>query len=280
MLGNRGIYHDGWLANTTPQNMPWNITKLRPGSDPATYGWELYNLQTDFSQAHDLAAREPQRLKEMQALFDAEARRNNVYPIHDSGLGFRAVQKARASGPPKTHYVFWGKNISLPGNSGPPIFALPFSLEADLDIPEGGANGVIVAAGSLFGGWSFYLKNGRPVAYAAVTQLPGQQFRVTAEKPIPLGANKLRFDFDASGKGGVMRISVNGAEVARGDIAMRPFTLAGGGETFDVGRDRNAPVSDDYQNEGVFTGEIKKVVVDVKPPADGSPAPRKPAEPD
>jgi arylsulfatase len=279
MLGNRGIYHNGWLANTTPRNMPWNISKLRPGTDTATYGWELYDLQTDFSQAHDLAARDPKRLKDMQVLFDAEARRNDVYPIHDSGLGFRGVQQVRASGPPRTHYVFWGKNISLPGTSGPPIFALPFSLEADLDIPEGGANGVIVAAGSLFGGWSFYLKNGRPVAYGAVSQLPGQQFRVAAEKPIPPGAHQLRFDFDASGKGGEMRISVNGTEVARGDVPMRPFILAGGGETFDIGRDRNAPVTDDYQNEGVFTGEIKKVVVDVKLPP-GAPAPRKPPEPD
>ena len=113
---------------------------------------------------------------------------------------------------------------------------------------------MIVAAGSLFGGWSFYLKDGRPVAYAAVTQLPGQQFRVAAEKPLAVGPNKLRFDFEAAGQGGVMRISVNGTEIAHGELPMRPRTLAGLGETFDIGRDSNTPVSDEYQDEGVFTG--------------------------
>jgi arylsulfatase A-like enzyme len=280
MLGNRGIYHDGWLANTTPRNLPWTIAGPRPGSDVTSYHWELYDLRTDFSQTHSVSAKEPQRLKDMQALFDIEARRNNVYPIVDSSLGFRGAQWARALGPLKTHYVIWGKNVRLPGTSAPPIFALPFSLEADVEIPQSGANGVIVAAGSLFGGWSFYLKDGRPVAYAAVTQLPGQQFRVAAEKPLSPGPNQLRFDFEAAGPGGVMRISVNGAEVAHGDFPTRPRTLAGLGETFDVGRDSNAPVSDEYQDEGVFTGEIDRVVVDVKPPPAGPPVNRKAAEPD
>ena len=186
----------------------------------------------------------------------------------------------RAAGPLRTHYVFWGKNVRLPATSSPLIFTLPFSVEADVEIPQDGANGVIVAAGSLFGGWSFYLKDGRPVAYAAVTQLPGQQFRVAAEKPLSPGPNKLRFEFEAAGEGGVMRISVNGTEVAHGELPKRPRTLAGLGETFDVGRDSNTPVSDEYQDEGVFTGEIDKVVVDVKPPSAGSPANGKPPEPD
>ena len=280
MVGNRGIYHDGWLANTTPRNMPWGIAGARPGSDVTTFTWELYDLKTDFSQAHDLSAKEPQRLKEMQTLFDTEARRNNVYPIQDSSLGYRGAQWARATTPLKTHYVFWGKDIRLPGTSAPPIFTLPFSVEADVEIPQGGANGVVVAAGSLFGGWSFYLKDGRPVAYAAATNMPGQQFRVAAAKPLSPGPNKLRFDFEAAGEGGVMKISANGVEIAHGDIQARPRTLAGLGETFDTGRDTNAPVSDEYQDEGVFTGEIDKVVVDVKPPAAGSPVNPKPREPD
>jgi hypothetical protein len=280
MMGNRGIYNDGWLANTTPRNVPWTIAGPRQGSDITTYHWELYDLRTDFSQTHDLSAADPQRLKKMQALFDVEARRNNVYPIQDSSLGFRGMQWMRASGPLKTHYVFWGRNIRLPDIGAPPIFALPFTLEADVEVPESGANGVVVAAGSLFGGWSFYLKDGRPVAYAAVSQMPGQQFRVAAEKPLAPGPNKLRFDLQAAGEGGVMTIFVNGAEVARGELPRRPRTLAGLGETFDVGRDSNAPVSDEYQEEGVFTGEIDKVVVDVKLPPAGSPGSRKPAEPD
>jgi arylsulfatase len=279
MLGNRGIYHDGWLANTTPRNMPWTVSRMHPGSDVTTYPWELYNLSADYSQAHNIADKEPQRLKDMEAMFDAEAQRNNVYPIQDSGLGFRAIRQIRASGMPRTHYVFWGKNVSLPGTSGPPIFALPFGLAAQIEIPRGGADGVIVAAGSRFGGWSFYLKGGRPVAYGAATQLPGDQCRIAGSKTLAPGAHTMRFDFDTNGAGGTMRISADGAEVARGDCAKRPYVLAGGGETFDIGRDANVPVSDEYQNEGVFPGEIAKVEVDVKLPAMGA-APPKQKEPE
>jgi arylsulfatase A-like enzyme len=281
IMGNRGIYHDGWLANTTPRNMPWTVGGgMRPGSDITTYTWELYDLSKDFSQAHDLAAQEPQRLKELQALFDVEARRNNVYPIQDSSLGFRAVQLARATGTLRTRYVYWGKNIILPNFSAPPIFAFPFSVEADVEIPQGGATGVILAAGSQFGGWSLYLKDSRPIAYAAASQLPGQQFRIAADKALSPGPNKLLFSCEAAGAGGVVKISVNGVEVARADISARPRTLAGVTETFDIGRDSDAPVSDDYQNEGVFTGTIDRVEVDVKPPSGGPAESKRPPDPD
>lgn len=274
MMGNRGIYQDGWLANTTPRYMPWS--RPRPGTDITTYNWELYDLKTDFSQSHELAAKEPQKLKAMLAMFDTEARRNNVYPIQDAGFAARAMQMPR---PMKSHYVYWGKDIRLPSAISPPIFAAGFRLSADIEVPQA-ANGVIVAAGSLFGGWSFYLKAGRPVAYAAASQLPGQQTRVAAPTALNPGHNQVRFEFDPSGASGLMRISVNDTEVARGTIASVPRALAGVGETFDIGRDSNAPVSDEYQNEGVFDGEIHKIEIDVKrAPAGATPAP-KPADPD
>jgi arylsulfatase len=273
MHGNRGIYHDGWLANTTPRNMPWNMAQLRPGTDITTYQWELYNLTKDYSQAHDLAAKEPERLREMQALFDSEARRNEVYPIQDSGASYRAMRMARASGTLRTRYVYWGKNIRLPLAAAPPIFTLAFSLEADLEIPKGGANGVIAAAGSLLGGWSFYLKDGIPAVYAAASELPGQQSRVAAAKALPMGANKVKYDFTPAGDGGVITISVNGIEVASSTLAHRPHIMAGTSETFDIGRDSAGAVSDEYRNEGIFSGDIKKVEVDVKLPPDTGIAP-------
>jgi arylsulfatase len=150
---------------------------------------------------------------------------------------------------------------------------MPFSLEAELGIPERGANGVIVAAGSHFGGWSFYLEDGKPVAYAAASHLPGKQFRVAANKQLATGPNKLRFEFTPAGAGGVVTIAVNGNEVARETIASYPHMMAGTSETFDIGRDANGPVSDAYRNEGIFTGDIKRVQVDMKMPSHGSPAP-------
>lgn len=267
MEGNRGIYHDGWLANTTPRNMPWTIAGLRPNSDVTTYRWELYDLKTDYSQAHDLAAKFPQRLKNMQALFDAEARRNGVYPIQDSGARYRAMQEMRLSGALRTHYVYWGKDVRQSATAAPPIFMVPFSIAADVEIPKDNANGVIVAAGSLFGGWSFYLEDGVPVAYAAASNLPGRQFRIAGEKPLAAGANTIRFDFMPRGAGGLVTIAVDGAEIGRGEIGYAPLVMAGTGETFDIGRDTGVAVTDAYKNEGVFTGEIKKVVIDVKLPA-------------
>ncbi len=271
ILANRGIYHDGWLANTTPRNMPWNIAKTREGSDTSTYEWELYDLSSDFSQAHNLAAGEPERLRELQALFDAEARRNQVYPIQDSGGMYRAVKMGPAGplGGMRPQYVFWGSDISVPMASAPPIFSVPFTLEAEVEIPEGGADGVIVAAGSQFGGWSFYLDEGVPVAYTALSPLPGGHSRVAAPAPLSAGTHTLRFGFDITGRGGEISIAIDGSEVARGAVAQRARIMAGLGETFDTGRDTRVPVSDDYRDEGVFTGAINKVQVQIKIPGAG-----------
>jgi len=267
ILGNRGIYHDGWLANTTPRNMPWNIARVREGSDISTYPWELYDLRTDFSQSRNLAAREPQRLQAMQALFDAEARKYQVYPIQDSGGQARVARMMMAAGTFRREHVYWGSDIRLQMMSAPPIYSMPFTIEAQIVVPEGGGNGVIVAAGSYFGGWSFYLQDGKPVAYAAVSPLPLPQMQSRIEAPAPLspGPHTLRYDFEIAGEGGTVTIAVDGDEVASGPVARRPHILAGNGETFDTGRDSNDPVSRDYEAEGVFNGEIRKIQVRLNP---------------
>ncbi len=268
--GNRGIYHDGWLANTTPRNMPWNMPVQR-ATDTSSYTWELYNLREDFSQSHDLAASHPEKLKEMQAIFDREARKYNVYPIQDAGGQVRGRNMASRSGKrPRLHYVYWGAGIHLQYGVAPPIFHLPFSLEADVEVPGEGGQGVITAAGSKFGGWSFYLEEGRPVAYASVSglPLPGAQSRVAADQALTPGRHLITFDFNATSEnGGTLTIFVGGREVAKGPIAKRPKMLAGNGETFDTGRDTNVPVSPDYEREGAFNGRINKVEVNLKMPA-------------
>jgi hypothetical protein len=227
----------------------------------------LYDLRADFSQARNLADEHPQRLLEMQALFDEQARENNVYPIHDSGAMTRVSRMLQAAGNFRTEYVFWGPDIGVQLMSAPPIQAMPFSLKADIVVPEGGGNGVIVAAGSYFGGWSFYLDDGKPVAYAAVSplSLAGMQSRIEAPTILSAGAHSLRFDVDFAGEGGTVTISVDGNDVASGPVAKRPHTLAGNGETFDTGRDTNDPVSRDYQGQGVFDGEIRKIEVKIRP---------------
>ncbi|MGI9294755.1 MAG: arylsulfatase, partial [Pseudomonadales bacterium] len=251
LMGNRAIYHEGWLAGTTPRNMPWNVGKPRPGSDITSYAWELYDLRTDFSQANNLAEKYPQRLQQLQTVFDQEARRYQVYPIQDSGGQYRARRMSGAGlmARIRPEYVYWGRDIFLQLASAPPIFFLPFSVQAELNLDEGN-NGVIVAAGSHFGGWSFYLDDGTPTAVVSVSPLPGGATVVEASKPINAGSHSLRFDFKPKGGGGELLIFVDGKPVGRGDIANRPLMMAGLGESFDIGRDTHVPVTKAYENEG------------------------------
>ncbi len=142
-------------------------------------------------------------------------------------------------------------------------------MEIDVEIPEAGGEGVMVAAGSHFGGWSFYFHHGRPTAFASISPLPlpGNQTRVMADKALSAGTHKVGYEFQPAGEGGTLRISVDGEQVASAEIANRPKMLAGNGETFDTGRDTNVPVSPDYQAEGGFNGDIRKVDVKVSIPS-------------
>jgi len=267
--GNRGIYHSGWLAGTEPRNMPWQPSSDPQSSDITSYPWELYHLDSDFGQSRNLADEQPEKLEEMQALFDQEARKYDVYPIQDSGLLGRATNRFLSSGDSlSTEFTFWGPNISVALMSAPTIYRFPFTLTAEIDVPEGGGSGVLVAAGSYFSGWSFYLDEGRPVATAAVSplELPGMQSYVSAEQPLSAGRHTLVYTFEHEGEGGELRISVDGREVARGEILRRPHVLAGNGETFDTGRDTNVPVTRHYENGGVFDGDINRIDISIELP--------------
>ena len=272
--GNRAIYDDGWLANTTPRNMPWELMTNRPNSDVTSYQWELYNLNNDPTQAHNLAAQYPDKLKQLQAVFDQQAIANNVYPIQDSGALYRGQELAKYLNQPiRTHFVFWGTGVHLPAATIPPVFAFPFTVKADIEVPPGGANGVILAGGSLFSGWSFYLKNGVPTAYAAANNYPGSDTRVQAAKALTPGTHHLEYDLAETKPGiGVLTILADGVPVAKQTVAELPVLIGNGGETLDVGRDTGAPVTTDYSHEGVFTGTIDKVTLDISPPKNASSA--------
>lgn len=267
MLGNRGIYKDGWLANTTPRNMPWNVAATRANSDPTTYQWELYDLTKDPSQAHNVAALYPDKLKELQALFNQEAIANNVYPLQDGGAAGRFAEVAKAGGSPfRTHYTFWGPDVHIPGEAALPIFLFPFTVKADITVPAGGANGVILAGGSAFGGWSFYLKDGVPAAYAAGSNFPGQQQRVLAAKPLAPGEHHLEYDYTTNLlRQSKLTILDNGVEIAEAKIPHPPTTFGGITEALDTGRDTGAQVTKDYSDQGIFTGIINKITFDSFP---------------
>lgn len=270
MMGNRAIYHNGWLASTTPPDEPW--TKNRGATPPDQYKWELYDLVNDFSQANDLAAKEPARLSELQALFQVQAQQNNVLPL-DNRMTLARFGAAQGQLPLRDRYTYWGPGISVPVLRAAPLLARSFRITADVEQSGALAEGPLVSLGSKFGGWSFYLKQGRPVALMAASQQDGDQSKVEASDALPMGATKLVFDFRYDGgqnAGGEMIISANGKEIGRGRIARTISKLPEMTDTMDIGFDADTPVTDDYPMGAKFTGQINKVEIHPgKPGASG-----------
>jgi arylsulfatase A-like enzyme len=273
MMGNHAIYHQGWLASTTPVNLPW---KRGNGSVlPNQYKWELYDLRKDFSQAHDLAAMQSAKLKEMQALFRKEAERNQVFPLDDR-MTLARFQAAESQRPHRSTYSYWGAGISIPSVNAAPLLARSFRITADIEVAKEPATGVLVALGSKFGGWSFYLKEGRPVALMSASQLTGDESQVAATQPIASGRSRMVFDFHYDGgvnAGGEMIISVNGDKIAQGRIRRTISKLPEMSDTLDIGFDADTPVTSDYGDEGHFPGRIGKVDITVGKPGAAGKAP-------
>jgi arylsulfatase len=267
MLGNRAIYHDGWLANTKPKRAPWEQTKPEGPAD-TSYTWELYDLKHDFSQAHDLASAQPDKLKSLEDLWWQEAERNQVLPIDDDFGRLRSIAHLLAYAPRRTDFTYWGKGLSVAQSAAPSFALRSFSVEAHIKVTAPGQTGVLLADGSRFGGWAFYLKDGIPVALEAFAQNKEDQFRIAGAKLLPVGPATVTFAFDRDPQprtGGVMRVLVNGTEVGRGRVERTINITAGLGETFDIGMDTGAPVSDDYRGEGAFAGDIDSVAVHLGP---------------
>ena len=259
LLGNRAIYDHGWMASTTPGRLPWKSGGS--GGLPTDYKWELYDLDHDFSQAHDLAAREPQRLAALQALWLEEARRNNVLPLDDRQGTARAMGARPPQAMPRS-YVYWGGDLSVAQSKAPPINLRSFTIDAEVTIPPAGAKGVLIASGSEFGGWSFLFEDGRPVVVEAASQKPEDRFRIAAAGALAPGRAMLRYDYALDGRpgaGGTLRISVNGREVASGRIGRTGYVAAGLGETFDIGRDTGATVVRAADTR--FNGAIARIEV-------------------
>jgi len=269
IAGNRAIYHDGWLAGTI-HRAPWEYT---PRAKLADDVWELYDARSDFSLAHDVAALNPDKLKAMQDLFMQEAIANHVLPIDD-----RTVERfdAKTAGRPdlmagRTSLTLY-PGMSVNENSFINLKNASHTITADVDIPAGGASGVILAQGGRFGGWSFYLKDGKPTYQYNFLGLA--RYTVAADRPLPSGKATVQYEFTYDGgglgKGGTGRIFVNGAKVAEGRIDKTQCCLIALDESADVGKSNGTPVSPDYANPFAFTGTIDRVVVDLTPGADAT----------
>ena len=156
MLGNRAIYHDGWIAATTPVNLPWKLSTAEPPDVMTGYKWELYNFKEDVTQANDLAAQMPDKLKELQDVFYAEAKKYDVLPLDNSTLTrFLTPRPSATAG--RTVFEYSGVLMGVPASCAPNILAKDFTIEAKVEIPRGGAEGMIVTEGGRFGGYGLFL---------------------------------------------------------------------------------------------------------------------------
>ena len=267
IFGNRAIYHDGWLAGTV-HRAPWErVPRAKLDRDQ----WELYHAADDFSLARDLAAENPRKLQEMQTLFGREAIRYNVLPIDDrTSDRFNAATSGRPdlmAG--RTSLTVYEGMTGMSENVFISVKNRSHTITAELEIPPGGADGVVLCQGGRFGGWSLYCQRGIPIY--TYNWLGLNRYTIAADAPLAAGKATLRFRFVADGgppgAGGAGTIFVNGRQVAQGRIARTQPFVFWAGEGADVGMDLGFPVIDDYglAEPYKFTGHIRKVTIDVDP---------------
>jgi len=262
MFCNRGIYNDGWYACTTPPQPPWlmGLGKFPPIND---YKWELYNLTDDYSQFNDLASQNPDKLKELQALFITEAKKYQVLPLDNSVISRLLAPRPNGT-QGRTDFTYTGpiKGITYP--AAPDILTKSFTITADVDIPQAGTEGMLVTLGGRMGGWGLYVLKGKPVF--TYNMLALEKFKWQGADALAPGKHTIVFDFKydgpGAGKSGTGILSVDGKEVANNKIPNTiPFLLTIF-ETFDIGSDTRTPVDDaDYQVPFKFTGTISKINV-------------------
>jgi len=267
-FGNRAIYHEGWLACTTPKVFGWE----RPPADlsPESFEWELYNLEEDFTQYNDVSAEFPDKLKELQGLWWEEAQANQVLPFNAS------IQATIDAGPQRpsltrgrNRFEYFAGMTRIPEGTAPPLKNLSFTITANVVIPSQGAEGTIVTQGGRYGGFGLVVLNNRPVWVYKRSQQPQHEFKLVGSSPLRSGAHTITVDFDYDGggvgKGGTFTLAVDGQAVASDRIDATVPARFSLGETFDVGSDTGTPILEDYAQRMpfAFTGEIDRVIVEI-----------------
>ena len=275
MLGNRAIYHDGWVAATTPATLPWELSTKTPPDVITGYNWELYNVNEDPTQFNDLAAKMPEKVKELQELFYSEAKKYNVLPLDNSTLArWNTPRPSLTAG--RTEFTYSGELIGVPGSAAPSILNKSYTITAEVEIPKGGAEGMIVTEGGRFGGYGLFLSKGvegiRRGKVVFLYNLLDLKRTMWEGPELKAGKHTIVFDFKSDGpglgKGGTGVLSVDGKEVARNSMEhTTPITFPED-ETFDVGQDTRTGVAllkYRYDAPFKFTGKINKLTFKLEP---------------
>jgi arylsulfatase len=274
IVANRAIYHEGWTACTTPARLPWETFGQAP--DPDDFQWELYNVAQDFSQSRNLAKENPKKLLDLQSRFLMEAVRYNVLPI-DSSFAERGDPSVRPN--PlrgKTGFTYYPGMIRIPEANSPDVHNKSFQIIADMDIPEGGADGVLATQGGRFGGWALLVLDGKPMFAYAYTNQDGAKYRkqskdktrIAGGEKLAPGKHTVAFDFaydgGGLGKGGKGKLSVDGRPVGEARIEQtNPLGKFSLDESFNCGQDTGSPVIDEYDAKMPFkfAGTLRKVEI-------------------
>ncbi len=255
MHGNVSIYHNGWVAAQRTALLPWGYTTPADSPSPA---WELYNLNSDYSESKDLARLYPDRLEELKKLFKVEGERNKVFPIDPRVSGRQHPNPPPPGG--RSFYTFYPGATHLYDALAPATRNRTHSFMAYVDVPANGANGVLVAEGGASSGYTLYIKDGRPVY--TYNYFRRDVTTISAKEPLPAGKStiELRFVYEGGGlgKGATITLVVNGKVVDEARLSRTVPRAYAFEETFDVGEDTASPVGP-YEAPFVFTGTLKKL---------------------
>jgi len=265
MFGNRAIYHDGWVACTTPPAAPWLMGTTKLPEVMNGYKWELYNIANDFSENNDLSAKNPDKLRDMQQIFIEEATKYNVFPM-DNSIITRLITPRPSAVAGRTLFTYSGEMAGLPASGAPSILNKSYTITADITVPEGGGDGMINTEGGRFGGYGLYLLKGVPVFTYNALDLA--RFRLAGKEPLSAGKHTIVFDFTYDGpgvaKGGTAILKVDGKEVSTLKFPKTIPFLMTIDETFDVGIDLRTGVNDqDYKVPFKFNGKVNKLTINL-----------------
>jgi len=264
MFGNRAIYHDGWVAATTPATLPWVIAENAPTIDQ--YKWELYNIEDDFSEANNLAASEPEKLQQLKEMFWVEAAMHDALPIENTRIDRFDVRNRPSLTRGRDTFTYVPGMTRIPEGAAPDIKNKSFRISADIEIPAAGAEGVLLTQGGRFCGWGLYVLDGVPKFHYNIVGV--QRYDVTGKEALKPGKHSVALDFKydggGMGKGGTATLSVDGSKVDETRFEMSIPLRISLDETLDCGEDTGTPVSEDYKVPFRFTGKISEARIELK----------------
>jgi arylsulfatase len=264
MMGNRALYKDGWIATARHGRLPW-VTMGGGTGDFEHDTWELYDLEHDFSEANNVAAEFPGKLKELQDAFWVEAKKYDVLPLDDrfAERGDPSLRPSLIAG--RTEFIYYPGATRIPEPSAANTKNTSHTITATVEVPRNGADGVLVAEGGVPGGFTLYVKDRKPVY--EYNYFAHQRYKITSSEALAPGPAVIRvaFDYDGGvGKGGTITLFINDRPVGQGRLE-KTCPSRFGGESFDVGMDNGSPVSEAYQPPFAYTGTIRKVEITLSP---------------